>query len=301
AGSSAEHDIEIVLRIVRACGSQLRHDDPAGLKDVVGIVAHTLASTPAPSVRLRFMAETLSNLKNNRMRESLRQGKEDAARVKALIAAIVRKKTGSKHGAAGSGGGGGSGGDSRMALGVRLEDIRSVETRGKWWLVGAAWAGAGSSSGTGSLQSQSQSQSRSGKHAAASSGAAGVSDGQHSGADGPADNKLLAKLQRAAAKQGMRTATQRTVFVALMSSASYADAFESLMRLDLTPHQQQDVVRVVIRCCLAERTFNAFYALVGEQLCNSAVRGRAFRLTFMYALWDVLRALGEPEIGGMTR
>jgi nucleolar MIF4G domain-containing protein 1 len=76
-------------------------------------------------------------------------------------------------------------------LRVSLDDLRSAETRGKWWLVGAAW------SGDPLVERQENS-----RHALTSQD------------DDAAENALL----KLAKKQGMNTDIRRSIFVVLMSS-----------------------------------------------------------------------------------
>jgi nucleolar MIF4G domain-containing protein 1 len=83
---------------------------------------------------------------------------------------------------------------SPEALRFTLADIRSSSTKGKWWLVGSAWAGNP------------------------------LVDGQAEGAGGAGD-KLSAKakdedeaLVKLARQQGMNTDVRKSVFIVLMSS-----------------------------------------------------------------------------------
>ena len=74
-------------------------------------------------------------------------------------------------------------------LRVSLDDLNSAETRGKWWLVGAAW------SGNPLVEAQENSKR--------------ASTGQNS------DENALLKLAK---RQGMNTDIRRSIFVVLMSS-----------------------------------------------------------------------------------
>ena len=78
------------------------------------------------------------------------------------------------------------------ALRVSLGDLRAAETKGKWWLVGAAWGGD-------PLVDQ--------QHA--------TSTKQNEVDAEDIGNTALVKLAR---KQGMNTDIRRSVFVVLMSS-----------------------------------------------------------------------------------
>jgi nucleolar MIF4G domain-containing protein 1 len=76
-------------------------------------------------------------------------------------------------------------------LRIGLDDLLSTETRGKWWLVGAAWTGDPLVERQESLKRKSTSQD-----------------------DDTVENALL----KLAKKQGMNTDIRRSIFVVLMSS-----------------------------------------------------------------------------------
>lgn len=78
------------------------------------------------------------------------------------------------------------------ALRVSLDDLRAAETKGKWWLVGAAWGGD-------PLVDQQRA----------------PSIRQHEAEAEDIGNTALVKLAR---KQGMNTDIRRSIFVVLMSS-----------------------------------------------------------------------------------
>jgi len=80
-------------------------------------------------------------------------------------------------------------------LRVSLEDLHSAETKGKWWLVGAAWNGDPLTEKQGKFSN--------------STGTVQHPDNQ------PSESADLAKLARS---QGMNTEIRRGIFVVLMSS-----------------------------------------------------------------------------------
>jgi len=75
------------------------------------------------------------------------------------------------------------------ALRVPLDDLRNAETKGKWWLVGAAWAGD-------PLVDKQRTQST----------------------DNPDKDDVGEQLLKLAKKQGMNTDIRRSIFVVVMSS-----------------------------------------------------------------------------------
>lgn len=129
------------------------------------------------------------------------------------------------------------------ALRVSLEDLHSAESKGKWWLVGAAWSGNPLVDAQESITNVQV-------------------NGQTTAAGDAGDN--LSKLAR---KQGMNTGIRRSIFVVLMSSdvrfishapgsrvslsvfQDYVDACERLSQLNLTEVQQREIIRVLLHCC----------------------------------------------------
>lgn len=51
-------------------------------------------------------------------------------------------------------------------------------------------------------------------------------------------------------------------------------------------------MRVVLQCCLAEKTYNPFYALLSEKLLTDV----NFRYTYKYALWDYIKMLERLDV-----
>jgi len=59
-------------------------------------------------------------------------------------------------------------------------------------------------------------------------------------------NESLLALAR---KQKMNTDVRRCIFVVLLSSEDYVDAFERLMKLNLKDVQEREIPRVILHCC----------------------------------------------------
>lgn len=174
-------------------------------------------------------------------------------------------------------------------LRVSLTDLHSAETKGKWWLVGAAWGGDPLVDRQDEIQQQA---------AAKKTESAG---------------NILSKLAK---KQGMNTDIRRSIFVVLMSSEDYVDACERLSQLKLTEVQQREIIRVLLHCCgnvrfllelsnpiiiltlpssTQEKSYNPYYAFVAQQLCRTS---HSYKITLQFCLWDFLRDMGETGVGG---
>ncbi|KAJ3018240.1 suppressor of glycerol defect [Thoreauomyces humboldtii] len=257
-----EMDVELLLRMLRICGFQLRADDPLALKDIVVAIQDAAAKQSSTSgTRFKFMVETIMDLKNNKRKLQKRGALPGGAdgtqqdRLKKFVANLGKKRTG--HNA--------------EPLRVGLADIRNVETKGKWWLVGSAWAGH--------------------------DGAAAVAASQLAQDAGTSAETRVASddLLRLARAQKMNTDVRRSIFVVLMSSEDCVDAFERLLKLHLKDKQEREIVRVLIHCCNQERVYNPYYALVASRVCEHA---HGFKVTFQYALWDAFKAMAAAGGGG---
>ncbi|KAG6332528.1 hypothetical protein ID866_6565 [Astraeus odoratus] len=254
----SEIRVELLLKILRSSGQQLRQDDPSALKDIVTIAQFSIEKQGSNiNSRTRFMMETLTNLKSNKVKKTAaaqHQGSDAVERLKKFLVGLGKKRHGKCM--------------AHEPLRVSLEDLRTAETKGKWWLVGAAWAGD-------PLVDHQQDASRRETH--------GV------------ENSTSSVLLKLARKQGMNTDIRRSIFVVLMSSEDYLDAYERLSQLNLTEVQQREIVRVSLHCCGNEKAYNPYYTLLCQHLCQIS---HSYKITLQYWLWDFLRDLGETNVGG---
>ncbi|KAK6492218.1 nucleolar MIF4G domain-containing protein 1-like isoform X1 [Huso huso] len=147
---------------------------------------------------------------------------------------------------------------SDVCLRVSLENLLAADQVGRWWIVGSSWSGA-PMIGSSTQQKQSTGQ-------------------------------VSSKILELARKQRMNTDIRRNVFCVLMTSEDFLDAFEKLIRLGLKDQQERDIVHVLMDCCLQEKGFNPFYAVLGERFCEY---DRRFQMTFQFSMWDKFRDLAN--------
>ncbi|KAF6754394.1 MIF4G/MA4 domain-containing protein [Ephemerocybe angulata] len=256
-GRLSEFDVELLLKVLRSSGQQLRQDDPLALKDIVQAVQDKVADEKADNnSRIRFMIETLLNLKNNKVKKvsaAQSQGGDSVERMKKFLAGLSKNRTVLSH----------------EPLRVSLQDLHSADTKGKWWLVGAAWGGDPLVERRAELEKRMSYQQQALK-----------------------EESNLVKLAR---KQGMNSDIRRSTFVVLMSSEDYVDCCERLSQLNLTEVQQREIVRVLLHCCGNEKSYNPYYALIAQHLCKQS---HSYKITIQFCLWDFLRDLGETKVGG---
>ncbi|KAI5948825.1 SGD1 [Candida theae] len=119
-----ENNADLLLRLIRSSGNQMRTDDPSSLKDIIILLNEKYAklSTDCKTSRIQFLIDTISALKNNKMKVLNEGNHQLSIRLKKFLGSINNNK----------------GGDP---IQVSLDDIHNVNTRGKWWLVGSAWKG----------------------------------------------------------------------------------------------------------------------------------------------------------------
>jgi nucleolar MIF4G domain-containing protein 1 len=257
-----ETNTELLLRLIRDCGPQLRQDDPTSLKEIVQTMQKQVAKMTSAgeqmSVRTKFMIETITDLKNNKMK--------GASTANAGLASehitLMRKVLGSLNNRQLK---------ASEPLKISREDIKNSDRKGKWWLVGASWKG---NDPTGDIRPT-------------------VSDLSDPMEDVNLDKTDASEidLQTLARNYGMNTVPRRLIFTTLLSSIDYRDAHTRLLKLHLKRSQQEsEIPKVLLRCAGAETPYNAYYALVAHKLCLSDKRTRK---GFTFALWEFFRRLGE--------
>ncbi|KAF8424137.1 hypothetical protein EV426DRAFT_707889 [Tirmania nivea] len=256
-----ELNTELLLKLVRNCGPQLRADDPTALKDLVLMMQVSVANAGEAnlSVRTKFMIETITNLKNNRLKAAIANSvvlAESTQRMKKILGSLSTRHLRASE-----------------PLSVSLEDIRSVKTKGKWWLVGAAWRD--NMAGQSTLIQETE-----------------IPVAQKSQeVDVSLDSIDYFQLAR---EQGMNTDVRRAIFATIMSSENYRDACEHLLRLRLKKVQQREIPRVVLHCCGAERNYNHYYTLIARHLCSQ----HPLKMALQYSLWGIFRQFGEDDGSG---
>ncbi|KAJ9102045.1 hypothetical protein QFC19_004973 [Naganishia cerealis] len=292
--TGVEFPVEGLLKVLRdgvlmfisfggsvASGSQLRMDDPTSLKDIVQLVQQKTAGQESKmTTRSKFMVETLVNVKNNKMR-AIPGGEiaaESTQKMKRFLGGLTKKKHILAH----------------EPIRVSLDDLLNAETKGKWWLVGAAWAG------NPLVDRQKEQEAAKVKEAAVTAGKKKVVMPISNDNDEDDELDLLGmdnteELIKLARKQGMNTDIRRSIFIIMMTSDDYVHACDRLSALKFNETQQRDFVRVALHCCGVETQYNPYYTLILQNLCESSF---SHRFTFQYAMWDFLREMGETDVGG---
>lgn len=198
--------------------------------------------------RARYILDTILELQSNKRSRIQEQGQESGRRVRKWLGSVKAAK------------GGGGGGDA--SLRVTWAELVSTESKGRWWRVGAAWAGRGGSMaatpGTG------------GAAVGAVAGDDTSATGSNGGADtnGDKNGSEASGLLALAERQRMNTDVRRSVFVAIVGSSDCEDALEKILRLNLKGAQEREIARVIVECCCQEVSYNPYYAHLAERVCD---------------------------------
>jgi nucleolar MIF4G domain-containing protein 1 len=286
-----EIDIEALLIILSHCGQQLRSDDPSALKDIVILVkdrAQKVADANSShengdigggggvdSSRVEFMVDSIIELRNNKprkqdviIREKTNVLKKSIGRIKSSASRLLAgKKSGS-------------------CLRLTLRDVLDADTKGRWWMIGASWAG-------------NQHNDLLFGDADAREPDEVCNEVKAASFNGESDEDELLAL---ASSQRMNTDARRSIFCIIMGSSDFDDAFEKLVRQGmLKPKVERDVIRVIVHCCGEEEAFNPFYAYLAIRCCEFQPKSR---FTLMLTFWDVFKQVetfSERKVANLAK
>jgi nucleolar MIF4G domain-containing protein 1 len=253
----SEANTELLLRVVRDVGPQLRQDDPSSLKDMIRIMQNSAAKLAANgqemSVRTKFMIETITDLKNNKAKAAASVNGvaiEHITRMRKVLGTLNARNVRASE-----------------PLRIGRSDIKDSERKGKWWLIGASWKGNGDE---------------------------GVSELDAFGDKLTTRNfdhidPQEADLLELARQYRMNTSIRRSIFIAVMSASDYQDAHLRLLKLRLKRSQEQEIPKVLLRCAGAETAYNPYYTLIAKKLCTD----KRMKMAFQFSLWDFFKKMGE--------
>lgn len=271
--SCSEIDVEVLLLILSHCGRALRSDDPMALKEIVLMVQkNSLDKTKRSKIsssRSDYMVSAMMDLKNNKRRKQDQTFADKTSKLRKALGHIktaIATSTKSQR-------------SSDSSLRISLRDILDAETKGRWWKVGASWAG---------------------KHPHLSEESSSSSKEERKGNDeavalpgGGSDSVMDQKLLVLAAKYRMNTDVRRTIFCIIMGSADYEDCFEKLVRAGMLKNRsERDTVRVLMECCGNEKAYNKFYSHLAARICEYQPQ---CKFTFQLAFWDSFKQFDEIQ------
>jgi nucleolar MIF4G domain-containing protein 1 len=194
-----EVSLSWTLDAIRSAGPQLRAQDPEGL---LALLKPLLSMAPQQkSVRFKYMLEQLTALKNNTLRSN-------ATALEDLLQSMIKLVR--NHFKL-------RGGLPFEPFRVTIQEIRAADSVGRWWVVGAAWAGRDSAP-----QAQ--------KSVDVMTGAS-------------------AELLAMAKKLSINTEVRKRIFMALMTADDFLDAVDRLAKLNLRGAQEREIIRMIVYLC----------------------------------------------------
>ena len=242
-----EKRIECTLLVLRSIGFILRKDDPLMLKEFIIKVqklAHAAGDESAKNTRVMFMLDILMAVKNNNVSKIPQFDASLVEHFRKLLKQFVRA------------------GKYVTTLAVTMEDLLSADERGKWWLVGSAWAG----------NEKKQS-----------------SDKNHNLQNSEQDEQRE-KIFELARKQRMNTDDKKNVFYILMTAEDYLDAFEKIIS---SVKDERTIIAVIVHCCLSEKNYNPYYGIIAQKFCD---HNRKFLLAIQFTIWDKIKDIKSLSI-----
>ncbi|ONH75511.1 Suppressor of glycerol defect protein 1 [Pichia kudriavzevii] len=251
---------DILLKLIRSCGSKLRTDDSTALNAIITELTKSVKLNESRGVKIstrtRFLIDTITDLKNNRLRNM-----ENVNTVSMINR--LKKQLGSI-----------SNSRNLDAIKVNLEDIENIEERGKWWLVGSAWKG-----NEGSRTEVTE------KSDVGNVNEDFLKDEDELTGEGDVNWMELARQCR------MNTDVRRAIFISIMSAEDFKDAFMKLEKLSLKKSQKGEIPNILMHCATLESNNNPYYSYLGKKLCDDHGMRRAFQLN----LWDFIKELDGEE------
>jgi nucleolar MIF4G domain-containing protein 1 len=258
----SESDVELLLLALTQVGFQLRSDDPVSLKHILMEVQEKSSSLDSlSSSRSRVLGEFILDLKNNRKRVEQEALHERTTQLRKWLSHLASKTSGNAS-------------TSDRRLRISLSDIRSIPERGRWWLVGSAWAGSAS----GLLPHGSSTPN------------IGGSARDESTLPASFNSKRDLELIPIAKAMRMNTPVRVSIFVAIMGASDVEDGFHRIMKLNLRGSVERDIVKVLLECACQEGAYNPFYSHILKRLCNYHSR---FKYTLQLSLWDTIETLDQ--------
>jgi len=269
----SEMDAEVLLLILSHCGYQLRSDDPAALKDIVLLVQDRALRAiddkedgksvrSASSSRVQYMISAMTDLKNNKRRKKDEAIGQKTANYRKIVGRIKSSSANNSFGRS-----------SDASMRIKLQDIKDIETNGRWWKVGAKWRGN---------QFHNENDNRKDATAGSYTAANDVNSSSKSQSEKEEDRLLVL-----ASKYRMNTDLRRSIFCIIMGSADCEDAFEKLVRAGMLKGKaERDVIRVLIECCSQEKSYNPYYAHLASRICEYQP---SCNFTLRLTYWDAFK------------
>ncbi len=107
------------------------------------------------------------------------------------------------------------------------------------------------------------------------------------------DIKTTQKLNETMKKLGIVTGLKKMIFKNIATSNSVNDAFERLCRLNFNKEQKREIIKMIIKLCIEEISYNPFYELLLVKLLSL---DKDNKYTFHYCIWDYMKIMDNLKI-----
>lgn len=254
---------ELLLKIISVSGSLIRGDDPAALKEIIAVLLSNVKNIENQPPRMKFLLDTVADLKNNRLKPSMLAASHGALKKK--LQSVVKTNS-----------------SANDALLVSLDDIKNVESKGKWWLIGASWKG----NMEGALEEAPE---------------VGKGKSKEAASTVTLDDDLLDDIpdwSEIARQQRMNTDIRRAIFISIMSAQDFMDAFTKLEKLNLKNKQTIEIPKVLLHCLSQDGNnngYNPYYSLLAKRLCENQ---QALVKSFQFLFWDTMKRFEDDGMEG---
>jgi nucleolar MIF4G domain-containing protein 1 len=257
----SELKTDVLLKLIKSCGTKLRTDDSTALNSIIGELNKAVKENEKKgikaSTRTRFLIDTITDLKNNRLKNLENENTTSMInRIKKQLGSINSSR-------------------NLDAIKVNLDDIESIEERGKWWLVGSAWKG----NEVANKESNNKIDN-----------IENVNDNLLDDED-QLSSSLDVNWMELAIQCRMNTDIRRAIFISIMSAEDFMDAFIKLEKLNLKKSQKAEIPNILMHCATMEASSNPYYSYLAKKLCDDHSMRRSFQLN----LWDFVKELDGDD------
>ena len=100
------------------------------------------------------------------------------------------------------------------------------------------------------------------------------------------DSKITKQLNDTMKKLGISTGLKKMIFTNIATSNNVNDAFERLCRLNLNKEQKREIIKMIVKLCIEEPSYNPFYQLL---LVKLLTLDKDNKYTYHYCVWDYMK------------
>ena len=100
------------------------------------------------------------------------------------------------------------------------------------------------------------------------------------------DTKVKKQLNDTMKKLGISTGLKKMIFTNIATSNNVNDAFERLCRLNLNKEQKREIIKMIVKLCIEEPSYNPFYQML---LVKLLTLDKDNKYTYHYCVWDYMK------------